>query len=53
VFCFGDAEERGKLYSDIFACKVGEMSITYLGMPVNEVRLRNRDWKKVENKFEK
>ena len=28
------------------------MPITYMGMPVNEMRLRNGDWKKVENKFE-
>lgn len=52
LYCLGEAHERVDLFSAIFTCKMGELPLTYLGIPVDAVRIRNRDWKRVENKVE-
>lgn len=42
-----------KCFEEIFTCKRGELPFRYLGLPIDRERLRNKDWKKTEDKFEK
>ncbi|WVZ87323.1 hypothetical protein U9M48_033978 [Paspalum notatum var. saurae] len=37
----------------LFGCKAGNLSINYLGIPIHFRKLRNCDWVKVEEHFEK
>lgn len=52
VFCFGEAKEKQDLYSSIFTCKVGSLPLKYLGIPIDQKRILNKDWKLAENKME-
>lgn len=52
VFCFGEAKEKQDLYSNIFTCKVGSLPLKYLGIPIDQKRILNKDWKLAENKME-
>ncbi|WVZ53316.1 LOW QUALITY PROTEIN: hypothetical protein U9M48_004280, partial [Paspalum notatum var. saurae] len=38
---------------EIFGCKIGELPFSCLGIPIHFKKLRNADWKKVEERFEK
>jgi hypothetical protein len=51
LYLFGEAKERSEEYRMIFTCKIGNLTMRYLGLPVNKVRLRNKDWNFVENKI--
>src|SRR6266498_1202020 len=53
LYCFGDAREALDQYMEIFNCKAGEFPFNYLGIPIHFKRLRNADWRKVEERFEK
>ena len=53
VFCFGAAQENLELYTELFGCKPGNLPINYLGIPIHFRKLKNRDWAKVEERFEK
>ena len=53
VFCLGAAQEKLELYTELFRCKPGNLPINYLGIPIHFRKLKNRDWAKVEECFEK
>ena len=48
IFLFGAAEDKKQEYSRIFTCPVGELPMKYFGLPINNKRIRNKDWKPSE-----
>lgn len=53
LFCFGEARDASDQYAEIFGCKQGQLPMCYLGIPIHYKKLRNTDWKKIEERFEK
>ena len=53
VYYFGKAQEVEDQYIEFFGCKSGNFPMTYLGIPIHFRKLRNVDWKKMEEHFEK
>jgi len=53
LFCFGEAQASAETYMEIFGCKQGDLPLKYLGIPIHFKKLRNSDWKMVEERFEK
>lgn len=53
VICVGMEEDRIKLFEEIFTCGRGSFPIKYLGLPVDEKRLKNSDWNPSVGKMEK
>jgi hypothetical protein len=52
VCCFGEAKELENDFATIFPCKIGTLPSRYMGIPIHCKRLRNSDWKVVEDKME-
>src|SRR5438105_9347258 len=52
LICFGDAQDSLEAYMDLFGCKQGNLPIKYLGIPIHYKKLRNSDWKSIEERFE-
>ena len=53
VFCFGKAKEAQNDYRTIFGCEIGALPFKYLGIPIHYRKLLNKEWKSVEDRFEK
>ena len=53
IFCFGKAVEVQNEYCHIFGCGVGSLPFKYLGIPIHYRTLLNKEWKPVEDRFEK
>lgn len=53
LFLCGKAKDREANFADIFTCPVGTLPLKYLGMPIDEKRIRNKHWKNSEDKMEK
>ena len=53
IFCYGQAKEFEDEYIELFGCNAGEYPFRYLGIPMHHRQLRNIDWRKVEEHFEK
>jgi hypothetical protein len=53
MFCYGEAKYCSDQYSHIFGCGMGQYPFRYLGVPMNHKKLSNRDWKAVEERFQK
>jgi len=53
LYCFGKANDRVDQYSQILGCGVGKYPFKYLGLPMNFRKLNNKDWRTVEERFEK
>ena len=53
IFCFGSAKDVETQFTHLFGCEVGAFPFRYLGIPIHFKKLRNRDWKGVEDRFEK
>ena len=53
MFCFGEARDLGREYSQIFGCDMGALPFRYLGIPMHHRKLRNSEWKEVEERFQK
>jgi hypothetical protein len=53
LFCFGETKDRTEEYVQLFGCKEGEFPFRYLGIPMSPKRLSNRDWRVVEERFQK
>ena len=51
LMLFGKAKEKQLLYQEILTCKMGDLPIKYLGMPVSETRNRNTHWSCVTDKI--
>jgi hypothetical protein len=52
LFGFGEMRERIAQYVDLFGCKEGEMPFRYLGIPISNRKLSNKDWCVVEERFQ-
>ena len=53
IFCFGRAREMEDHYRSLFGCEIGKFPFKYLGIPIHFRKLRNGEWKPVEDRFEK
>ena len=53
LFCFGEAQATAETYRELFGCKQGDLPLKYLGIPIHFKKLRNSDWKAIEEHFEK
>ena len=52
LFCFGEAQGDVSLYAELFGCGQGQFPIKYLGIPIHYRRLRNAEWKPVEERLQ-
>jgi len=53
MFCYGEARELGREYSQIFGCDMGTLPFKYIGRPMHHRKFRNSDRKNVEERFRK
>jgi hypothetical protein len=53
LFCYGAAKENQFEYTQIFGCDLGTYPFRYLGIPMHHRKLMNRDWKHVQERFQK
>jgi hypothetical protein len=53
IFCFGQAKDIKDQYRDLFGCEIGSLPFRYLGIPIYFRKLKNGEWKPVEDRFEK
>jgi hypothetical protein len=53
IFCFGKAVEVEDEYKILFGCDIGTLPFRYLGIPIHFRKLKNGEWKPVEDRFEK
>ena len=44
---------KKSIYIELFGCNAGQFPFRYLGIPMHHRQLRNIDWRKVEEHFEK
>jgi hypothetical protein len=52
-FCFGKAKDAEDEYRVLFGCEIGSLPFRYLGIPIQFRRLKNGEWKLIEDRFEK
>ena len=53
LYCFGKARDDQEEYRRIFGCELGSLPFRYLGIPIHHRKLLNKEWKIVEDRFEK
>jgi hypothetical protein len=53
IFSFGKAKYVEEDYKILFGCEAGSLPFRYLGIPIHFRRLKNGEWKPVEDRFEK
>jgi hypothetical protein len=53
LYCFGDAQDVLDQYKEIFGCQSREFPIWYFAIPVHYQKMRNSDWKQMDERFEK
>ena len=53
LFCFGEAMVFKTEYEQIFGCGQGMFLFRYLQIPMHFRRLKNSDWKGVDERFQK
>ena len=53
IYCFGKAKEQEEEYKLIFGCEAGSLPFKYLGIPIHYRKLLNKEWKLVEDRFER
>jgi hypothetical protein len=53
IFCFGETMDKTEEFVRLFGCKEGEFTFRYLGIPLSPNRLSNKDWRMVEERFQK
>ena len=51
LFCYGAAKDRELEYAHLFGCRLGDFPFRYLGIPMNHVKLSNKDWSCIEERF--
>ena len=49
----GEAKELVKTYTYLFGCQEGSFPFKYLGIPMSDHRLANKDWSMIEERFQK
>jgi hypothetical protein len=52
IFCFGKAKDIEQEYRVLFGCDIGSLPFRYLGIPIHFRKLKNGEWKPVEDRFE-
>jgi hypothetical protein len=53
IFCFGQEKEVENEYKILFGCEIGSLPFRYLGIPFHFCKLKNGEWKPIEDRFEK
>jgi hypothetical protein len=53
LFCFGQASEVEDQYRALFGCESGSFPFKYLGIHIHFRKLKNGEWKLVEDRFER
>ena len=53
LFCYRAAKDNQNEYAQIFGCNIGSFPFTYLGIPMHRRKRMNKDWKHVEEGFQK
>jgi hypothetical protein len=53
LFCYGAAKTNQFEYAQIFRCDLGTYPFRYLGIPMHHRKLMNKEWKHVEECFQK
>ena len=53
IFCFGEAKHHQEEYRRIFGCAIGTLPFKYLGIPIHYRKLLNKEWKPVEDRFDR
>jgi hypothetical protein len=53
IFCFGQAKDVENQYRVLFGCEIGYFPFKYLGISIHFRKLRNVEWKRIEEIFEK
>jgi hypothetical protein len=53
LFCFGEAKDAEEEYRLLFGCDLGKFPFKYLGIPIHFRKLKNGEWKPIEDRFEK
>jgi hypothetical protein len=53
LFCYGTGKANQFEYAQIFGCDLGTYPFRYLGIPMHHRKLLNKDWKHVEEHFQK
>jgi hypothetical protein len=53
LFCYGAAKANQDEYAQIFGCDLSSFPFRYLGIPMYHRKLMNKDWKDVEERFQK
>ena len=53
LFCFGRAKEEQDSYRQLFGCELGSLPFSYLGIPIHHRKLTHKEWKCIEDRFEK
>jgi len=53
LFCMGEAKNRASEYMALFGCKEGTIPFKYLGIPMSNSRITNKDWSQMETRFQK
>jgi hypothetical protein len=53
IYCFGQAKEGENEYKNLFGCEAGSFPLKYLGIPIHYLKLKNSEWKPIEDRFER
>jgi hypothetical protein len=53
IFCFVKGKEDENSYRTIFGCEVGSLPFKYLGIPIHYRTFLNKEWKPVDDWFER
>jgi hypothetical protein len=53
IFYFGNAKYVQEEYKQIFGCEIRSLPFKYLGIPIHYMKLYNKEWKPVDERFKK
>ena len=53
IFCLGEASTKASSYIQLFGCKEGSFPFKYLGIPMSQHKIANKDWEQLETRFQK
>jgi hypothetical protein len=51
LYCFKNAKEVENQYKELFGCESRTLPFKYLGIPIHFRKLKNGEWKLVEDQF--
>jgi hypothetical protein len=53
LLCYRDAQDSLDTSLELFGCKIGDLPLNYLGIPIHYKRFQNSDGRKIEERVEK